>query len=193
MPAVEMGPIRDALARLCERHEWLIVEGAGGLLVPAARGLSMADLCREFELPLLIAARAALGTINHTLLTLEAAAARGLDVLGVVISHADGELSSADSANLVALRDALGPRLLGEVPPLACTGPLATAESSSRAFPRLRRPQQGPPGQPPVPSRPATSSVQALHRHRLGPPPASSRPSRPAVAPSRVVQALRRL
>jgi dethiobiotin synthetase len=115
---VEMGRIREALACLRERHEWLIVEGAGGLLVPAAPGLSMADLCREFGLPLLIAARAALGTINHTLLTLEAAEARGLPVAGVVISHSAGRISEADRANLEALREALGARLVGEIPPL---------------------------------------------------------------------------
>jgi len=115
---VEVEAIRDAFARLRERHEWLVVEGAGGLLVPAARDLSMADLCRELELPLLIVGRAALGTINHTLLTLEAAEARSLPVAGVVISHSGGRLSEADQANLEALRDALGARLVGEIPPL---------------------------------------------------------------------------
>ena len=116
--AVELEPIRDAFARLRERHEWLVVEGAGGLLVPAARDLSMADLCRELELPLLIVCRAALGTINHTLLTLEAAEKRSLPVAGVVISHCGGQLSQADQANLEALRDALGATLVGEIPPL---------------------------------------------------------------------------
>ena len=115
---VEMEAIRDAFARLRQRHQWLVVEGAGGLLVPAAPGLTMADLCRELELPLLIVCRAALGTINHTLLTLEAAEARNLPVAGVVISHSGGQLSDADQANLEALRDGLGPRLVGEVPPL---------------------------------------------------------------------------
>jgi dethiobiotin synthetase len=117
--AVEMEAIREAFARLRERHEWLVVEGAGGLLVPAAPGLSMADLCRELELPLLIVGRAALGTINHTLLTLEAAEARSLPVAGVVISHAGGRLSDADQANLEELREALGATLVGEIPPLS--------------------------------------------------------------------------
>jgi dethiobiotin synthetase len=116
--AVEMGAIRDAFARLRARHEWLVVEGAGGLLVPATRDLSMADLCRELELPLLIVGRAALGTINHTLLTLEAAEVRSLPVAGVVISHSGGRLSAADAANLEALRDSLGATLVGEIPPL---------------------------------------------------------------------------
>jgi len=115
---VDMGAIRDAFARLRRRHEWLVVEGAGGLLVPAARDLSMADLCRELGLPLLVVGRAALGTINHTLLTLEAAEARRLPLAGVVISHSQGPLSWADQANLEALREALGASLVGEIPPL---------------------------------------------------------------------------
>ncbi len=79
----------------------------------------MADLARDLDLPLIVVARAALGTINHTLLTLEAAVARGLSVAGVVISHASGPLSPANAANLEALRRALDSALLGEIPPLA--------------------------------------------------------------------------
>jgi len=116
---VDLSAVQLAFARIVARHEFVVVEGAGGLLVPAAEGVTMADLAARLALPVIVVARAALGTINHTLLTLEAAAARGLEVLGVVISHADGELSQADRANLGALRDALGARIVGEIPPLA--------------------------------------------------------------------------
>jgi dethiobiotin synthetase len=63
-------------------------------------------------------ARASLGTINHTLLTLEVARARALRVAGVVISHPGGALTPADAANLGALRNAIGDLLVGEIPPL---------------------------------------------------------------------------
>jgi dethiobiotin synthetase len=116
---VDLDAVQQAFEAIAARRDFTLVEGAGGLLVPAAEGVTMADLAARFGLPLLVVARAALGTINHTLLTLEAAAARKLELVGVVISHAGGELSGADSANLVALRDALGPQLLGEIPPLA--------------------------------------------------------------------------
>ncbi len=115
---VDAGAVLDAYDRLAAAHPLLVVEGAGGLLVPAAVDLSMADLAAELGLPLVVVARAALGTINHTLLTLEAAGARGLPVAGVVISHTDGALSDADAANLGALRRALGEVLAGEIPPL---------------------------------------------------------------------------
>ena len=123
--SVEVWAIHKAYERMRARHDCVIVEGAGGLLVPATEELSMADLARELDLPLLIVARASLGTINHTLLSLEAAVERGLAVVGVVISHADGELTGADAANLTALRDALGSALLGELPPLVAGTPPA--------------------------------------------------------------------
>jgi dethiobiotin synthetase len=116
---VDLDAVRDAYARLASRHDLMVVEGAGGLLVPAATGSTMADLAGELGLALVVVARASLGTINHTLLTLEAAEARNLAVAGVVISHADGPLSVPDDANLAELRRALGPRLAGELPPLA--------------------------------------------------------------------------
>jgi dethiobiotin synthetase len=117
--SVELWAVRRAFERLNVRHDCVIAEGAGGLLVPVAEQECMADLARDLGLPLVVVARAALGTINHTLLTLEAAVARGLSVAGVVISHSSGPLSPADDANLEALRRALGSALLGELEPLA--------------------------------------------------------------------------
>lgn len=117
--SVDLGAVEAAYARLRARHDWLAVEGAGGLLVPAAEGVTMADLALRLGLPVLIVARAALGTINHTRLSVEAARARGLEVRGVVISHAGGPLSDADAANLEELRREPDAPLLGEVPPLA--------------------------------------------------------------------------
>lgn len=104
---------------LSEKHDFMLVEGAGGLLVPFDDETSMAAFAERLGLPLLVVARASLGTINHTLLTLEACERRGLEVVGVVISHANGVLSEADTSNLALLREALGERLIGEVPPHA--------------------------------------------------------------------------
>jgi dethiobiotin synthetase len=116
---VDLGRIRAAAAALRARHDLLLVEGAGGALVPLAAGITMADLAGELGLPVLVVARGALGTINHTLLTLEALAEREIPLAGVVVSHGRTPLSAADAANLGWLRAALGPRLLGEIPPLA--------------------------------------------------------------------------
>jgi dethiobiotin synthetase len=64
----------------------LVIEGVGGLLVPLTLGFLVRDLAREMGLPLVVAARPGLGTINHTLLTVEAARAVGLRVVGVVLT-----------------------------------------------------------------------------------------------------------
>ncbi len=67
-----------------DAQSW-IVEGAGGLLVPLNDEQKMSDLIAALQLPVLVVARSALGTINHTLLTLEALRARSLAVVGVVM------------------------------------------------------------------------------------------------------------
>jgi dethiobiotin synthetase len=115
---VDVDAIDAAWRALCARHAFVVAEGAGGLLVPAATGLTMADLAARWSLPLVVVARASLGTINHTRLTLEAAQRRGLEVRGLVISHPDGRLSAADARNLALLLEAPGVPLLGVVPPV---------------------------------------------------------------------------
>ncbi|HEY6779922.1 MAG TPA: dethiobiotin synthase [Thermoleophilaceae bacterium] len=64
----------------------LVCEGVGGLLVPLTPGYLIRDLAIELALPLVIAARTGLGTINHTLLTIEAARAAGLRIAGIVLT-----------------------------------------------------------------------------------------------------------
>jgi dethiobiotin synthetase len=83
-------------------HEMLVVEGVGGLLVPLADGYTVRELARDVGLPLVIVARPGLGTINHTLLTLEAARAVNLAVAGVVLTPwpevpTEVELSNRDT------------------------------------------------------------------------------------------------
>jgi len=116
---VDMTRIRACYDAIHSRHDATIVEGAGGLLVPLAPGCSMVDLAADLGLPLIVVARARLGTINHIRLTLEAIRARGLCLAGVVVSHADGALSPADEANLSWLLEHLGDEVVGVVPPLA--------------------------------------------------------------------------
>ncbi len=77
----------------------LIVEGVGGLLVPLAAGYDVRAFAGELGLPLVIAARPGLGTINHTLLTLEAARAAGLRVAAVVLSPWPAEAGLIERSN----------------------------------------------------------------------------------------------
>jgi len=72
---------------LLERHEFLVVEGAGGLLVPVSENFLIADMIKGLNLEIVIVARAGLGTINHTLLIIEAAKRRGISVVGVIFNQ----------------------------------------------------------------------------------------------------------
>jgi dethiobiotin synthetase len=76
----------EVAASAVREERTLIVEGAGGLLSPLAAELTVCDLAVALKLPLLIAARPGLGTVNHTLLTLQAARAAGLSVRAVVLT-----------------------------------------------------------------------------------------------------------
>jgi dethiobiotin synthetase len=117
--SVDVPAIRATFQTLRARHAFLLVEGAGGLLVPISADFAMADLMAEMELPILVVARGTLGTVNHTLLTLEAIERRGLPLAGVVVSHGPRRISGAEEENLVALRELLGTRLVGEIEPVS--------------------------------------------------------------------------
>ncbi len=93
----------------------LLVEGVGGLLCPLTEAETVADLVRELSLPLVVVARRSLGTLNHTLLTLEAARTRGLTVAGVVVSETVPPEGLADETNVDELRR-LGVPVLAVVP-----------------------------------------------------------------------------
>jgi dethiobiotin synthetase len=71
------------------RVEILLVEGVGGLLCPLTARETIADLVAALKYPLLVVARLGLGTINHTLLTVEAARSRGLTVAGILLNEAE--------------------------------------------------------------------------------------------------------
>jgi dethiobiotin synthetase len=77
----------------------LVVEGVGGLLTPLADDYTVCDLAGALRLPVLIAARPGLGTINHTLLTLACARAAGLDVAAVVLTPWPDRPNAMQSSN----------------------------------------------------------------------------------------------
>lgn len=81
----------------------LVVEGVGGLLVPLAEDYTVRDLAVELGLPVVIAASPGLGTINHTLLTIDAARAAGLDVRAVLLTPWPTEPSDTEESNRATL------------------------------------------------------------------------------------------
>lgn len=90
----------------------LIVEGAGGVMVPVNARQFMTDLMCHLALPIIVAARSTLGTINHTLLSLYRLRDAGLSVCGVVL------IGPLDTANKEAIERYGGVQVIGEIPPL---------------------------------------------------------------------------
>jgi dethiobiotin synthetase len=114
---IDLKRIDRAFATLRSRHDFVIVEGAGGLLVPIRDGITMAELARRMGLPLLIVARDALGTINHSMLTVESARSRGLKILGIVVNRSrPGRPDLAERLNPKAIADATGVPVLASLP-----------------------------------------------------------------------------
>lgn len=104
--------LMTAFRTLRERHAVMLVEGAGGLAVPIAPGLLMADLAGELALPLLVVARPSLGTINHTVLTVAFARAAGLRVAGIVINGTPAEPGPAEETSPAVIEELSGARVV---------------------------------------------------------------------------------
>ncbi len=108
------------LQHLCwweSQTEWLLVEGAGGLLSPVSRNFLVADLACECGYPLLIVAHLGLGTINHTLLTVAAARQRGLSIAGIVLNETSQEQSDLSARyNYEDLANLTDVPILGMIP-----------------------------------------------------------------------------
>ena len=102
--------------------DYLVCEGVGGLLVPLAEDYLARDFARDLGLPLVVAAPPGLGTINHTLLTLEAARSAGLEVVLVVLTPWPDEPSSVESSNRRTLEKLVGAPL-AVLPPLDLANP----------------------------------------------------------------------
>ena len=106
---IALPPLVDPIVDTREPVRW-IVEGAGGVLVPINDSETMADLMNLLRLPVIVVARSALGTINHTLLTLEAVRRRTLHVAGIVM------VGDRDADNRAAIERHGRTVVIGEMP-----------------------------------------------------------------------------
>jgi dethiobiotin synthetase len=98
------------------RHGPVVVEGAGGLFVPIDSRRDVIDLIAALQLPVLLVARAGLGTLNHTALSLRALAERGLTVRAILLSRGTPTRDPSERDNRLLLEERHGLRVLGPVP-----------------------------------------------------------------------------
>ena len=113
---IDFGIIKKSFLTLSARHDFMIVEGAGGLMVPLAGGMLIADLIASLNLPVLVISRPGLGTINHTLLTCYSAKQLGLKVKGVVINNYPEYPNRAEESAPHLIDSLAGAPLLGVFP-----------------------------------------------------------------------------
>ena len=106
----------------------LVVEGAGGALVPVTRGTTYADVFAWWNLPVIVVARTGLGTINHSLLTIEALRTRGIAIHGVAFV---GDANDDNEATIAAIGQV---RRLGRLPLLPALDPISLAAAFAAAF-----------------------------------------------------------
>jgi dethiobiotin synthetase len=117
LPPADLNASAEYIAKLADSCDLVLVEGAGGLLVrydPA--GATIADLSAALNAPALVVTAPALGTLNHTALTLEALAARKIVSAGVVIGSWPGRPGRTELANLTDLEVIAGGPLAGVLP-----------------------------------------------------------------------------
>jgi dethiobiotin synthetase len=108
--------VKAAIGRMSEKYKFLLVEGIGGLMVPLSDNFFVRDMIIDLAMPAIIVCRASLGTINHTLLTVEAALSRGINIAGIIINHTNK--NSFDSG----LAEATNPDLLRRLSPVPVIG-----------------------------------------------------------------------
>ena len=105
---VDFEGMARAYDEICGQSEVMIVEGVGGIRVPLSQGVDVLEMAKWFGLPLVIVARPDLGTINHTLLTIDAARNAGLHIAGVVISGYNAETAGLAEETLPMVLEECG-------------------------------------------------------------------------------------
>ncbi len=118
---VDLDRIKNSYIELEKRHDFVIVEGAGGIAVPVKDRFLISDLIMMLGIPAIIVARPDLGTINHTFLTIEYAKKSGIPVIGVIINNYHGGIAEETNPGVISwLADI---PILGKIPidPKICT------------------------------------------------------------------------
>jgi dethiobiotin synthetase len=139
---IDIDKIKKAYSELSKKYDAIFVEGIGGLLVPIKKDYSVLDLARDFGLPIIVVSRPGLGTINHTMLTVNYAIKEGLPVAGIIINHSQPSKSSlAEETNPKVIRQLSTVPLLGIFPYLKEleTGAIEQASKENLDIERIKR------------------------------------------------------
>jgi dethiobiotin synthetase len=115
--ALEPEMILSAYRTLSVKYDWMLVEGIGGVRVPITRNYGVVDLMRDMGLPVVVVARYQLGTLNHTLLTLDTLKQNSIPVKGVIFNRCEPESpDTLEQAQPSLIEELSGAKVLGELP-----------------------------------------------------------------------------
>lgn len=114
---LEPETIVAAYRTLSEQYDWMLVEGIGGVHVPITRDYRVVDLMRDLGLPAVVVTRYQLGTLNHTLMTLDVLKQNNISVRGVIFNQGDpGELREIEQDQPRLIKELSGAKILGAFP-----------------------------------------------------------------------------
>jgi dethiobiotin synthetase len=114
--SIDMDVIDKIYRTIVNSHDVVVVEGAGGVLVPITDGFFYLDLMKRWKVPVIVVSRLGLGTINHTLLTCRYLKTQAVPVVGVILNDTDGSGDLAAKTNPEVLKHYLEVPLLGIFP-----------------------------------------------------------------------------
>jgi dethiobiotin synthetase len=115
--SIQPETILSAYKKLSGQYDWMLVEGIGGARVPITHDYGVVDLMRDLGLPVVVVARYPLGTLNHTLMTLDTLKQKSIPVRGVVFNRTGPEAANAIEQDQPRLIEELsGAKVLGEFP-----------------------------------------------------------------------------
>jgi dethiobiotin synthetase len=112
---IDLGRLREAYSALARRADCVIIEGAGGFLVPLGADFNTADLAADLAVPVILVVGMRLGCINHALLTADAIRGTGLPIAGWVANHIDPHMDCA-TENVDTIDSRMGAPLLARIP-----------------------------------------------------------------------------
>jgi dethiobiotin synthetase len=113
---IDLNMVDHMYEKLLKSHDILIIEGAGGVLVPITKDFFYVDLIKRWNVPTLIVSRLGLGTINHTLLTNRYLKSQGVSVVGVILNDTEGWGGLAAKTNPPILQRYLDVPVFGIIP-----------------------------------------------------------------------------
>lgn len=114
----ELSRIQDCAGKLLQNYQVIVIEGAGGIMVPLNESFTMLDLMKMLGYPVVLVSRFDLGTINHTLLSINALQTSGLKLIGVVFNHAErpqAEYRFIEEDNPLTIARFSGVKVLGKI------------------------------------------------------------------------------